>query len=227
MKYIFLVLYILVCLNQKDSIAQTSVFENVSNCCEGKLIGRPLDSINTKEEELSIRFLFKTVDIIDIDLNNDCIIDTIKIEKIIDWGDPGDFHKISIQLSGNKKKEFFNLSGWIKYDRYELQFVNSFSKNNLGASRNIIIHRASNTDILLFCFGYVYASQPGLLSIININDTCNADLIFNAKFYLLNFSDRDNDGIKEIVVTKSDSNEFKIKKDSITYKLNHGCFQQE
>lgn len=222
---IAITIFLVQCKN--DSSNQTKSNVNSSVEFKGKPLGIPLDNIHKKEAEYGIKLKFVTIETVHYDFNGDKRNDTIKIERIVDWGDPGDFHKITISLSGKGENVFFNSGGWIAIGDYELQFVKDFVSKSIVPSEYISLQRVSSTDILLFCFGYVYASQPGLLSVINITNNDDSRLIFNDNYYLYKFEDFDNDGVKDIVLTKSDTEESNSKNDLKYYKFIDGWYRAQ
>ena len=194
---------------------------------KGVLIGKPLESIQSKELQLGNKLEFKVVEIINIDINGDNKNDAITLEQIKDWGDPGDFHKVTIKIAGKDERTFFNSSGWVAIGGYETQFVGNLLTEAIYKSKYISLQKVSNSEILLFCFGYVYASQPGLLSIINLTNPNNAELIFNDNFYLYKLKDIDNDNKKDIIVTKDDVEEISDKSNLKSFKLLNGWYQEK
>jgi len=72
---------------------------------------------------------------------------------------------------------------------------------------------------------YVYASQLGLLSILNLSRFDKPELIFDDNFHLYSNDDKNSDGTLDIVVTKYDKDEMSNKDDLKTYLLVNGCYQ--
>ena len=210
--------------NNRKQIDRGDAKEKVSEekKVTGELIGYKLSSVQETEKELELTFDFETVDSYLLDVDNDGIEDEIIVEKIKNWNDPGDFHRIRI-ISQAREYEYFNGHGWISISDFELQFEKSLKEKNQISSNYIIITDASDNDKLLFCFGYVYASQPGLLSIINLSGTNTPKLIYNDNNLLYGFRDLNDDKTKDILVTKHDKDELIGKEESIeAYNLSDG-----
>lgn len=207
---------------QNNQIKSTNINQQEEQIIK-ELQGKPLKDIKAKEDDLGLKFDFEIVELINSDLNKDDKKDTIKIERIKDWADPGDFHKITVKLTGQNEETFFNSTGWVKIGDYQLQFLNGFKNSSIVESNYISIQKASNNDVLLFCFGYAYASQPGLLSIINLSRFNKSYLIFNDNCYLQQFKDVDNNGTKDIAITKKRSDEKSGKEPTVFY-LEQGWF---
>ena len=164
-------------------------------------------SISEKEKELNLKLDFEVVDVFNQDFNQDGKNDIIRIEKISGWEDPGDFHKITIKLSGQQEKIFFNIDGWVEISDYEMQYVNHGSIKPFEPFKYFLIQKASKDNVILLAFGYAYASQPGLLSIINLTKKNSPTLVFNDNYYLYGFEDLNSDKIDDIAVTKFDKDE--------------------
>ena len=71
-------------------------------------------------------------------------------------GDPGDFHRIKIELSNGKALDEINVNGWIKKRR-------GFPQINEIESDYVTIGLFRGKSIVI-CNGYNYASDPGLIS---------------------------------------------------------------
>ena len=167
-----------------DSI--TTAGEDVSNSLvDSQSLVKPLDTEQKFEKE---QLKFSIVETIEYDINGDKM--KIIIEKIdswfclndngrIDWNDPGDFHRIKIEYK-NMCYTFFNSGGWDKPRPYDFRYVSNFTKYNKIKSDYLVLTK-NNEDFLLFAFGYTYASEPGLLSIINLS-TPKPELIFNDNY---------------------------------------------
>ena len=216
--FIFILLVFCQCKPRNMNINKNSTIEkeifNPTN-----LIGWKLDTL--REKEIELRYGFKVLDSILIKSNEKK--EEIIIEKINNWEGPGDFHRIRI-INNINEVTFFNIDGWIKIGEYETQYVPSFLEASLTNSNYIITQKSSYNDLLLFAFGYVYASKPGLLSIFNLSRFDKPELIFNDNFYLYNFKDENNDGNADIVITKFDKDEIKNNYDTITYLLKNGYY---
>ncbi len=202
--------------------AKSAILEDVQKPAE--FVGIHLNTVQGKETELNLKFEFLTIESNRLDINNDGKEDEIIIEKIKDWNDPGDYHRIRIK-SKEKEYVFFNSDGWVEIGAYETQYLNSFPQTTQVKSKYVNIQRSSDKDILLFAFGYVYASQPGLLSILNLSRFDKPELIFNDNYHLYSFEDKNSDGIVDIVVTKNDIDEMDNNDNLKTYLLENGSYQ--
>jgi hypothetical protein len=207
--------------NQQDNATEQDTIK-------GSLVGNPLATVEEKEIELGIKFYFHTIESCSFDIDNNGKDDEIRIERIENWNDPGDFHRIRI-IKQSGSYEFFNVHGWVEIGDYEVQHDTSFVLSNLVDSKYIVMKRASDTtkDIMIFAFGYVYASQPGVLSIIYASpEIIMPRLILNSNRYLYDFKDLNSDGNKDIIITIFDKEKIKGMEDGlISYELIDGWLQ--
>lgn len=229
MKKFSLLIIVLLVLSQcktsnTEDKAKSAIQVDVQKPAE--LIGTSLKTVQEKEKELNFEFEFFTLESYRLDINSDGKEDEIIIEKIKDWNDPGDFHRIRIK-SQEKEYTFFNSDGWVKIGEYETQYLNFFSETNLVKLRYVNVQKGSDKDILLFAFGYVYASQPGLLSILNLSRFDKPELIFNENNNLYSFENKNSDGTLDIVVTKYDKDEMNSNDNLKTYLLKNGNYQSK
>lgn len=226
MRNLFLLLIFLLtvqCNNTKQADSKDTQEKINENKVVGELIGSVLSSVEDRELELNMKFEFQVIEEYSFDIDNDNSKEAIIIEKIKDWNDPGDFHRIRIKKGNGKEVQFFNAFGWVVIGNYETQHVDGFSSNNLLNSKYVILQNAGDGNLLLFAFGYVYASQPGILSIINLSNKNEPKLIFNDNYYLFGFKDLNNDNIKELQVIKFDKEEFVGKEETFSsYQLKDG-----
>ncbi len=133
------------------------------------------DYLNLGNPELS----FSVTDSFEIDLNYNNKIDLIVLKKLNNWNDPGDFHQIIIFYDDGQKYTFTNFFGWVKFGlNYYVQ--ESIQKQNLIKSDKIVLSKINKSQCL-FLFGWVYASEPGLLSVISFEKE-NPKVIFNTNF---------------------------------------------
>lgn len=169
---------------------------------EIKLIGKPFSSRSNIVSYLEVEKL-------EVDLNNDNITDTLIIEKIDEWrykdsvnykwDDPGDFHRITISITGGKSLSLLNINGWIINKRLA-DFIEDFNSKSIVQSNFITIRNDLSESNLIFLNGYHYASNPGLLTIINIIGN-KPVMIFNENARIVKYKDFDNNGIKDMVTT--------------------------
>ena len=125
-------------------------------------------------------FEFEEVKRYEIDLNNNHSPDIIKLKKIKDWNDPGDFHQIELILdNGNSIVETY-FGGWVKFgNNYPVN--DELRKKNLIDSDLILISEIDKNKKIIMAFGWVYASEPGLLSIFEANGKI-PQVLFNRNF---------------------------------------------
>jgi hypothetical protein len=107
---------------------------------------------------------------------------TIKLFTVKGWTDPGDVLKIEI-INNNRTTAYSNADGWVKFDRNypvskELKEINELKSDK-------IIMVTNDKYSLLVLFGWVYASEPGLCTIINLN---TGELVFNYNKELISIS---------------------------------------
>ncbi len=150
------------------------------------LVGEYLCSPQDLMKELKINIDFEGIDSFKISIE-DCMC-WVYLEKIKDWGDPGDFHKIRFNISG-KEYSYFNKLGWVRYENdYIMQNEDDdFVDSDLINSKYCIVQSVQNNGCLIFLFGYPYASEPGLLSIIKVQEEGKPYLIFNDNYFFSSF----------------------------------------
>jgi len=201
-----LLIILLVCFSQcNTTVGEKTNKQSTNDLQKGQLIGETLDDIKEQEHEMNVSLEFEKLESHLIDINDDGIEETIILEKLKDWNDPGDFHRITVIINA-EQYSFFNVSGWIEISNYEIQHVDDFLMPNLVNSKYIVCKKADKEDIVLFSFGYTYASQPGLLSIIRLSD--EPTLIFNKNNHLYAFEDFNIDGTNDIKITNYDKDEL-------------------
>jgi hypothetical protein len=125
-------------------------------------------------------FDFEEVVKYDIDLNNNDENDIVTLKRIKGWNDPGDFHQIELLLDNGKSIVETNFGGWVKFGNiYPIN--DELRKKNLIDSDLIIIAEIDTDKKIVLAFGWVYASEPGLLSIFEANGE-KPQLLFNKNF---------------------------------------------
>jgi hypothetical protein len=211
MKNVFLLLLIslltIQCNNSKQTNSEEAQEKVVENKVVGTLIGTKLASVQETKEELNMMFDFEIIESYLLDIDNDGVEDKIVVEKIKDWNDPGDFHRIRI-VTNSGTHEFFNRYGWVDIGNSQVQYVKDVYASNIIESKYLLIQKVNSNELLLFAFGYVYASKAGILSIVNLSSKDKPVLIFNDNYNLYALKDRSGDGNKEIIVTKYDKGEL-------------------
>jgi len=189
-----------------------------------KLIGRSF------EDRQGITY--SSIQSVSVDLNSDGNMDTLHIQKAVGsinprdsayyaWTDPGDFHRIIVSITGGKESTITNIGGWLE-NKDLAYYDESFNKYNLVESAFITVRDPNNGSKLIFCGGYPYASEPGLLTITEIINH-EPKLIFNLNTYLFKFEDFNGDEILDIATTVWDKYDLEDqnKVDFKVYLLNH------
>jgi hypothetical protein len=179
-----------------------------------KIVGKTLNDDKS--------FSFQGIEKLLINLDNDNILDTIILEKIHEWNDPGDFQKIKINLSNNNNISVFNKEGWV--DTEQLNEFGDFNKKNIVNSKYLTIKLVSSNHYLLFLSGYAYASSPGLLSIIEVKNGVMRQLL-NDNYFIYNYKDIDNDNIIDLIVTTKDKFNYSSKAETKVYLLKKNGFE--
>ncbi len=157
------------------------------------------DYLNLDNPELTL----SVTDSFEIDLNNNSKNDIIVLKKLNNWNDPGDFHQIVISYDNGQKFTYTNFDGWVKFGQnYYVQ--ESIQKQNLIKSNKIILKKINNLNCI-FLFGWIYASEPGLLSVISFEKE-KPKIIFNTNFDIQNLQ---NNGFSGVYKSQSCKVEFK------------------
>lgn len=102
------------------------------------------------------------VEIIREDINHDGINDSIILELPPVKGDPGQFQKITLAVSGAKLQTYSTKEAWDVID-------SSFEKSNTISSKRIYLYRHS-TDVFVLLFGWLYGSGRDNFNIIRFRN---------------------------------------------------------
>lgn len=103
-----------------------------------------------------------------IDLNGNEIIDTIFLKKLKGWeNDPGDFQQIEIITDNGLSWTATNFDGWVRFDN-NYYVPDSVKRLNQLDTDLLLLTDFENTKILGL-FGWVYAIESGLLTIIDFS----------------------------------------------------------
>lgn len=156
------------------------------------------------EKELELKFSFITIE--EFEYNIDGKKGSIVLEKLKDWNDPGDYHRI--RIVGDTSYSFFNVDGWMEMD------VSYSSIDNRLESKYVILEK-SNKRCLLYAFGYPYASEPELLTILNLNK--KVDLIFNNNYFIYKYQ---MDNVCPFIIIGDYDYDGKKRLDTIIFKDN-------
>ena len=211
-KTIYLLLFI-VLSSCSGKTSKTSNSEVSEPCVDCELLGQQLETEQEVMEKYNIKLDFSIIEIIEFDINGKGLKGKIIVEKIEDWNDPGDFHKIRIEKN-DTCYTFFNSSGWIKSCSSIFNYVPDFLTYNKINSDYVFLCE-NNGDLLLFIFGYIYASNPGLLTIVNLS-LKEPKLLFNDNYMLSGYEE----GNPKIIVTEF-FKEFNINKHDTLLLKNH------
>ena len=185
------VLKIIICLVLMASCSKGQEADTNKRQEKIQLTVNSLNSVENFEKENDLVLDYELYEKIEVDLNYDGIIDTIRLLKLKDWGDPGDFHKVEI-LTNDSKYELSNIDGWIHHNWKIKQQCCSLYDSSIK-----LLKIGKNASVLLI-EGYPYASDPPILSVITINSKKGIKLIMNDNKYLFEVSDIDKDLIPEI-----------------------------
>jgi hypothetical protein len=118
-----------------------------------------------------------------VDLNNNGKLDSIFLNRLKGWeNDPGEFQQIKIKTDEGLVWTETNFGGWVKFDNNYV-VPDSIKKINQIDSDLILITDFAETKIIGL-FGWVYASEPGLLTFIEFS-TGHPRLMFNQNLDLL------------------------------------------
>ena len=113
-------------------------------------------------------FHFYTVASFKIDLNNNKKVDTINLKRLKGWeNDPGDFHQIQITTDNGFSWTETNFDGWVRFDN-NYYIPDSVKRLNQLDTDLLLLTDFEDTKILGL-FGWVYASESGLLTIIDFS----------------------------------------------------------
>jgi len=209
--------------NTTPNIITKESFSQNANSPKFNFIGQDLRSGIEGDLE------YETLQVLSIDLNKDKLNDTLLIERIVkltlksgqihEWDEVGDFHRISISISGRETKTFVNIDGWVEVERLSRYEANLWRENKVN-SNNILVLFADSTNALILLAGYPYASKPGLLTILNIFRGETPHLIFNENVELYGFKDFDKNGTKDLITTVWDG----FYKDAERNKYRHNVY---
>jgi hypothetical protein len=141
------------------------------------------------------KFEFSEVQHYQIDLNNNNRLDTIILRKIKDWNDPGDFHQIEIILDNDSTIVETEFGGWVRFGQ-NYTVNETLIKTNLIDSDLILVSNFNQNQKVVLAFGWVYASQPGLVTIFEANGN-KPQLLFNKQFDLYSIDENQFNGVFE------------------------------
>lgn len=140
-----------------------------------------------RDERLKLEnpdFEFYMVSSFGIDLNNNQKSDSIILKRLKGWeNDPGDFHQIRIKMDNGFEWTETNFLGWVRFDHNYL-IPKPIKKLN-QINTDLLLLTDFQTTKILGLFGWAYASEPGLLTIIEFS-TGLPRLMINKNLDLIN-----------------------------------------
>jgi hypothetical protein len=134
----------------------------------------------------------------------------VVLEVPYPWSDPGDFTRIRIRVPGQKTFTLSNKNGWVKYGSDEAsEPPNTLVVKNVVRSPHVLALKVAENRTALFLFGYVYASSPGSLDVLELSEAGQPRVVLHRdEFGLTDVRDFDADGIAEVVGYPCLSQEF-------------------
>lgn len=116
--------------------------------------------------------------------------------SLADWSDPGDYLRIEILNASNEPLlQLTNFEGWVRFNK-NYQVPDSVqSLNKISSDKLLVVDLNSQTYLLLF--GWVYASEPGFLTMVELSS--QPQMIFNKLYEIKGFSDKNADSFIDLV----------------------------
>jgi hypothetical protein len=164
------------------------------------------------------------VETVEVDWNADGKKDRVVLEaikEIVETHDPGDFHRVRIQIAGKPEFVLENSEGWVRYNgeasvpektllffvdkavglfKYQASSGNRYK--SVARSDYFALSPASpsrNKEYIMLLFGYQYASSPGKLTVISLDHTGYPRVIFDEEFELSRLEVLDGDNLVELI----------------------------
>lgn len=146
-----------------------------------------------------LEHLIDTVDFIEVEefivSHNDKTV-KVYLQHIPNWSDPGDFLRVKIVDEDEKiLLEETNFSGWVEFGNNYTLSKALIDVNKVDSDKAMIIENQEGK--LLVLFGWVYASKPGLLTVIDLFPSPR--IIFNKEFQLKEIPEISENGFREII----------------------------
>ena len=113
------------------------------------------------------------------------------------WDDPGDFIRCSISSFTDTLLDEINSEGWVRFNENYTVPDSVAQLNSISSDKALVLN--INQRKYLFLFGWVYASKPGIMTIIDL--TRIPEIIFNDQFELKALKDLNNDGFVDVAGT--------------------------
>lgn len=159
-----------------------------------KFVDKPVEEVASKPDSVMGRKLIEPLDPLEdeskLKLVDKYLIDVsgigptvIKLFTIEGWSGPGDFLKIEIS---NKKYSvsYSNVNGWVRFD-HNYPVPERIQKINELQSHKLLLVTGDDLALLVL-FGWVYASDPGLCTIINLVD---GEIVLNTNAELMSIKE--------------------------------------
>jgi hypothetical protein len=122
---------------------------------------------------------FQTIQKIEVVENSDTLY--LLLQQSPGWIDPGDFINLQIMdNSGNVILEQVNIDGWVKFGSNYFVPESVSSQNLIESDLGLLLDNHTGKQLVLF--SWVYASDPGGMTIIDLFPT--PTIIFNYLFDL-------------------------------------------
>ncbi len=136
---------------------------------------------------------------------------TLILEIPSDYDAGGEFTRVRILTPGNPEFVLVDEDGLTNFRRYTCQFSELVvcKTRNLVFSERVFFYRLPSGQILVFLFGWGYASSPGSFHVVALDARGMPHEILSLKeFDLYDLVDLDGDGIPEFVGKKCLSQEW-------------------
>jgi hypothetical protein len=164
------------------------------------------------------------VQTIEVDWNGDGKQDRIILEaakEIVETHDPGDFHRVRIQIAGRPEFVLEDTEGWVRYRDNTGALENSlnclkdkvaeifkYKATSLNRYKSIVksdyialtpVSPRRSKEFVLLLFGYQYASSPGKLHVISLDQKGDPKVILEKEFEVSYLEDLDDDDRVELI----------------------------
>jgi hypothetical protein len=143
------------------------------NGCGGHPQPSPSDVTTASKKDSTRVNHFKADELVEelhFDADRDGRSDTLRLFRLSNWSDPGDFHYITIGLASGKHFSYPNEEGWASLaaasDTFAFPALRTMSK---VSSANLFLVQIDSSSSTILLFGYAYASSPGKLTAIRLS----------------------------------------------------------
>lgn len=165
---IFILLFVLTSCQTKPKENKTNELQpqNSSIILNKELVDSLYLSERLRPDNPDFKY-YKVKDFL-FDLNENQKADSIILYRLVGWeNDPGDFQQIKIKMDNGFEWNETNFNGWVRFD-HNYRVPNSVKEKNQIDTDLLLCTDFGETKILGL-FGWAYASQPGLLTIIEFS----------------------------------------------------------